>query len=200
MTEKKRRRPRARSSIEVHESRELIEFDLSIGKSLRETARKFSVSKSALSRHFARMPDYLKATNLGALLEPGRDLAELRDTEAKSLIAIMSNQKARMLAIQDRALELGETAIAIKASGIIKEWTELIARFVGQLAVHSKVSQVSVILSPAYMKLRNVVTDVMLRAPPELLADFTAAMERLEREELGQATASTVTLIEHQAA
>ena len=42
MTEKKRRRPRARSSIEVHESRELIEFDLSIGKSLRETARNIS--------------------------------------------------------------------------------------------------------------------------------------------------------------
>jgi hypothetical protein len=190
MATKHRARRGAQTKIEAHPDREKIEFELAIGRPLREVAEKYSVSKSACQRHQRKIPSYLRAANLGQLLVPGMDLEKLKLEEGQGLIAIIANQRARNLMIQDRAMELGEHALAVQASGRIREWVELSAKYLGLLVQHTTTTSVNVIMSPAYMKLRNIVVDVMRQAPPEISAEFSRRLKAAESEELGGLPAS----------
>jgi hypothetical protein len=199
MATKRRARRGAPTKIESHPDREKLEFELTIGRPLREVAEKYGLSKSACQRHLKKIPPYLRAANLGQLLAPGVDLERLKHEEGQGLIAVMANQRARMIMIQDRAMELGEHALAVQVSGRIREWSELIAKFLGELVEHSRSTSINVVVTPQFTKLRNIVIDV-LRKYPEALADFTARMQAFEAEEMGAATQATApVMIEHEA-
>jgi hypothetical protein len=196
----KRRRPRARSTIDDHEEREKIEFDLALGKSMRSVAKKYGLSKSAVARHAKRIPPHLRAANLAEMLKPGEDLDKLRHEESRGLIAILASQRARLHLVQDAAIAAEDHELTLKAAAAIHRNAELLGGYLGELVQHTKMTTVSVIVSPQFAKLRNIVVDV-LRAYPEALSAFTDRMRAFEAEELGAITRApppTTSAITHQ--
>jgi hypothetical protein len=176
-----------RPKIDDHPERERIEFDLALGKSVRTTAAKYGVSKSACHRLLQRLPPHIRAANLAALLAPDMDLDALRTEESRGLIAIVASQRARLHLIQDRAMASGDDALAIKAAAAIHRGVELLGEFLGQFVSKTESTSISIICSPAYAKLRNVITRV-LQKHPLALADFTHAMQALEADEIQSMT------------
>ena len=183
------------SSIEKHLEREKIELDLILGKSIRDVAKKYGLSKSSCHRYLQQIPPHVRAANLGELLAPGVDLDKLRTEESRGLIAILASQRAKLHLVQDSALANGDHGLALKAANAIHRNAELIATYLGELVTHTKQTSVSIVLSPAYMKLRSVVTRVLAKYPAAL-QEFTDEMLAYESAELGISQPAPA-LIEH---
>lgn len=178
-----------------HPDIDKLEYDLVLGKTVRDVARKYGVSKSAVHRLKKRIPPHLRAAHLAEILAPGQDLDVLRHEESRGLIAVLSSQRAKLHLLQDRALAEGDTAMAVKIARAINANATTIGQFLGEFVQHTQSTSVSLILSPEYARLRNVITQV-LRKYPEALSEFTERMKALELEQLGTAAAPVPLQIE----
>jgi hypothetical protein len=169
------------NAIARHEARAQIERDLALGVPLRRMAKKYGIGKDALCRHRKKLPPQLRAAMLGQALRPEMDLDQLRTTEAEGLLAQLSVQRARLLLWQDSAAAAEQFTVATAISGQIHRNLELVGKYLGEFAQHHVVSNVSVLVSPAYLELRSALLSAL--APfPEARAAVAATLHKVESE------------------
>jgi hypothetical protein len=170
---------KCRTPIRDREDRDRIEYELACGKSVKAIALKFNLHEDALYRHRKNLPPQLKAAHLGRLLAPKVDLEKLRTTESEGLLQSLAQQRARILIMQDRAIEDGNAqAVATLAAGVHKN-LELVGRYLGEMQAHSTQTTISVLVSPEYLQLRNALIRA-LQPYPAARAAVAATLHEME--------------------
>jgi transposase-like protein len=174
MLEKKKRSPRGgapepgakpRTPIRDRDDRGQIEFELASGKSVRAIARKYGIDENALYRHRKLLPPQLKAAYLGNALKPGADLEQLKTEESEALLQNLASQRARLLMMQDQALEEGNAQVVATLAARIHQNLELVGRYLGELHQHSTKTVVNILLTPEYLELRNALVRALAPYP-----------------------------------
>lgn len=174
-------KPGPRSIIDQHPERGRIEYDLARGVPVRVVAKKFGLKPSACYRHFAKMPPQLKAEKFAALLKPAADLEKLRIDESEGLLANLAMQRARLLLMQDTAIELADAEMTQRLAGQIHRNLELVGKYLGEFAQRSINTQINVLVSPEYLQLRAALISA-LRLFPEARRAVAAVLGRIEHQ------------------
>src|SRR5262245_33441338 len=168
-----------RNVILDHPDRARIEFDLARGVPVRVVARKYNVSKDSAYRYLRKMPPQFRAAHLGNLLKAGADLERLRVDESEGLLQNLATQRARLLLLQDHAMDTENGGLATQISGAIHRNLELIAKLLGELASHQVRTNISVLVTPQYLELRAALVRAL--APyPDAKAAVAAVLHQLE--------------------
>ena len=168
-----------RTPIKDREDRAQIEFELATGKSVRAIARKFDVHETALHKHRAKLPPQLKAAYVGRLLAPGVDLEKLKTEESEGLLQSLAQQRARLLIVQDSAMEDGNAQAVATIANSIHRNLELVGRYLGEMQSHSTQTVVSVLITREYLELRNALLRAL--APfPEARQAVAATLHKIE--------------------
>jgi hypothetical protein len=155
------------SSIEKHPRRGEIEHDIAAGVPSRTIARKYDISKDVVLRWSKKIPLQLKAKRYVGLLKATDDLEKLRVEESDNLLKNLAMQRARLLLCQDKAIALEDLLAIARLSSQIHTNLELVGKYLGEFARHSVQTNISLLVTPEYLKLRTV----LLQA----LADFPEA-------------------------
>jgi hypothetical protein len=155
------------SSIEKHPRRGEIEHDIAVGVPSRTIARKYDISKDVVLRWSKKIPLQLKAKRYVGLLLATDDLEKLRVEESDNLLKNLAMQRARLLLCQDKAIALEDLSAIARLSSQIHTNLELVGKYLGEFARHSVQTNISLLVTPEYLKLRTV----LLQA----LADFPEA-------------------------
>jgi hypothetical protein len=171
-----------RSSIEKDPNRPLIERALAMGIPMTQIAKRYGYSEYVITRYRNRMPQQLKAAIIGAALRPGiDDLEKLRSDEASGLLGNLAHQRARLLLMQDLCMEEGGVDQVARLSGVIHKNLEMVGRYLGLFANLNVNTQVNVLLSEDYLRLRQALT-LALRPFPEARRAVADALQRIEAE------------------
>jgi hypothetical protein len=128
---------------------------LAIGRPLARIAKKYGISKDAAWRHKKHLPPQLKSALAGHLLRPGEDLEKIRVEESDGLLSHLAAQRARLLISQDLALEAEQLGLVATLSQAIHRNLELVGRYLGEFAVHSTQTTISILVTPEYLDLRS---------------------------------------------
>jgi transposase-like protein len=184
---------KARTPIRLREDREKIEYDLATGKSIRQLAIKYNVHEQSLYKWREKLPPQLRAAYLAQALAPGVSLEEIKATESEGILKTLAVQRARLFIEQDRAIEDGNGQLVATLSNSITRNVELIARYLGEMQVHSTQTTISVLISPEYLRLRNMLIKALAPFP-----DARRAVADVLHNEEGEAAAriSTPQLID----
>jgi hypothetical protein len=176
------RKRRPRSPIERSEDRPHIERALAMGVSMTRVAARYGFSLAAVHRFRDRMPAQLKAAIIGATLKPGvDDLDELRSDEAAGLLGNLAHQRARLLLMQDVAMEEGAGELVARLSGVIHKNLEMVGKYLGLFANLSVSTNVNVLISEDYLKLRHALVTALYPFP-EARRAVSEALHRIEGE------------------
>src|SRR5262245_8375490 len=171
-----------RSVILDHPDRARIEYDLARGVPVRRVAQKYNVSKDSAYRYLRKLPPQLRAAHLGKLLKAGVDLERLRVDESEGLLQNLSVQRARLLLIQDHAMDTENGQLATAISGAIHRNLELVGKYLGEFAQHQIKTTVSVLVQPEYLELRSALVRAL--APyPDAKAAVAAVLHKIESKE-----------------
>lgn len=159
--------PGRKGTIEGHPRRGEIEHDIAVGVPSRTIARKYDISRDCVMRWSKKIPLQLKAKRYVGLLKSTDDLEKLRIEESDNLLKNLAMQRARLLLCQDKAIELEDLQAIARLSGQIHTNLELVGKYLGEFARHSVQTNISLLVTPEYLKLRTA----LLQA----LADFPEA-------------------------
>jgi hypothetical protein len=170
-----------RSQIDVHPQRARIELEIAMGKSLRRIARKFHVHVDAVWRHKRKLPPQLKAALAGHTLRPGIDLEKLGIEESEGLLQNLAYQRAKLLLVQDLAVENHEPGIVAQLSAQIHRNLQLVGQFLGAFAEHQLTANISILIQPEYLRLRQVLVQ-SLQPFPDAKRTVATALHKLEAE------------------
>jgi hypothetical protein len=171
-----------RSAIEKDPNRPLIERALAMGIPMIRIAKRFGYSEKAVMRFRDRMPQQLKAAIVAAALKPKEaDLDALRIDESEGILGNLAHQRARLLVCQDECMEAGVVEQVARLSGVIHKNIELTGRYLGLFAQHHVSSQVNIMVSEDYLRLRHALT-MALRPFPEARRAVAAELHRVEGE------------------
>ena len=174
MTSKSKRSPiggapvasgKNRTPIKDRPDRDRIEYELAIGNSVRAIANKYDVHEAALYKHRKKLPPQLKAAFVGRLLKPGVDLEKLKTEESEGLLQSLAQQRARLLIMQDQAMEDSNAQSVASLAGQIHRNLELVGRYLGELAQHTRHTVVNVLVSAEYLQLRNALIRALAPFP-----------------------------------
>jgi hypothetical protein len=166
----------------THPRKHQIEIGLTYGLPVRVLAKRFGLSMHAVWRHSKNhLSPQLRAAILVAQAPSEIDLEELRKSEAEGLLSHLVSQRARLQRLSELALETGSVSGVCSVEGRITANLELVARLLDQLTVHHTVEHRSVLVSPDYLRLRQVLVEA-LRPFPVAMAAVSAALHRLENE------------------
>jgi hypothetical protein len=169
-----------RCTICAHPRRAQLELGMILGTSMRVLAKRFECSSDALQRHSKR---HLTPTQRAAILTAQKptdvDLEALQRSEGEGILSQLVAQRARLQGHIEQASELGDPRLAIMAEARITANLELVGKLLGQLVQHHEVTHTSVLLSPDYIKLRQVLVET-LRPYPEVAAKVSAALHAIE--------------------
>jgi len=190
-------RPNA-GTIDRHPERAAIEREIAIGRPCTAIARKYGLHKDAVPRYKAKLPAQLKAALAANALKPGVDLEQLRISESDHLLQNLGAQRARLLMMQDCAIEVGQGTVVAMLSAQIHRNLELVGKYLGEFIKHETHTSISILITPEYLELRTALIQAL--APfPEARRAVAAALHRLEskaaeppREIEGTAIAATV--------
>src|SRR5262249_10441916 len=171
--------PSNRNAILDHPDRARIEYDLARGVPVRRVAQKYGVSKDSAYRYLRKLPPQLRAAHLGKLLKAGADLERLRVDESEGLLQNLATQRARLLLIQDHAMDTENGGLATQVSTAIHRNLELIAKLLGELASHQVRTNISVLVQPEYLDLRAALVRA-LQPYPEAGAAVAAVLHKIE--------------------
>jgi transposase-like protein len=164
-----------------------IEYDLASGKSVRAIAKKYNVHEGALYRHRKQLPPQLKAAYLANFLKPGEDLEKLKTQESESLLQNLAQQRARLLMMQDKALEDDDAQAVGTLAGRIHQNLEIVGKYLGELQQHSTKTIVNVLVSAEYLAMRNALVRAL--APfPEARAAVAKVLHSMEGDAAQQIT------------
>jgi hypothetical protein len=171
-----------RSPIASDPNRPLIERSLAMGISMTRISQRFGHSVEAISRYRNRMPQQLKAAIIAAALKPKEtDLDQLRIDESEGILGNLAHQRARLLVCQDECMEAGAVEPVIRLSNTMHKNIELTGRYLGLFAQHHVSSQVNIMISEDYLRLRQALT-MALRPFPEARRAVAAELHRIEGE------------------
>jgi len=147
-----------------------------------QVAKRYGHTLSSVHRFRERMPQQLKAGIIGATLRPGiDDLDKLRSDEAAGLLGNLAHQRARLLLMQDVTMEEGAIDQMARLSGVIHKNLEMVGRYLGlfvNLDVHTNIN---VLLSEDYLRLRQALV-LALRPFPEARYAVSEALHKIEGE------------------
>jgi hypothetical protein len=148
--------------------------------SARQLAERFDLGDDAILRHSANhLPPQARAAILAAQHPSEIDLAALKTSESEGLLAGLVMQRARLHSIGEMALMQEDTKVAISAESAITANLSLTAKLLGQLVSVHDHRHSSLLLSPDYLRLREVLVTT-LRAFPEAGRAVAAALHQLE--------------------
>jgi hypothetical protein len=171
-----------RSRIEKDSNRPLIERALAMGVSLAQVGKRYGYSLAAVHRYRDRMPAQLKAAIIGATLKPGvDDLEKLRSDEAAGLLGNLAHQRARLLLTQDVAMEEGAGELVARLSTVIHKNLEMVGKYLGLFANLNVNTNVNVLISEDYLRLRHALV-LALRPFPAARHAVSEALHRIEGE------------------
>jgi hypothetical protein len=149
---------------------------------MRRVAERYGLSESAVLRFRNRMPQQLKAAIIGATLKPGvDDLEKLRTDEAAGLLGNLAHQRARLLLTQDVAMEEGAGELVARLSTVIHKNLEMVGKYLGLFASLSVNTNVNVLISEDYLRLRHALV-LALRPFPAARHAVSEALHRIEGE------------------
>src|SRR5262245_10351557 len=168
-----------KSVIAEHSDRARIEYDLTRGIPVRRVAKKYGINQHCAYRYLKKMPPQLKAAHLGKMLRAGADLEKLRIDESEGLLQNLATQRARLLLVQDHAMETENGGLATQISGAIHRNLELVAKLLGELASHQVRTNISVLVQPEYLDLRAALVRA-LQPYPDARAAVAAVLHRIE--------------------
>jgi hypothetical protein len=178
-----------RSKIASDPNRPLIERALAMGVSMGQIGRRFGYSAESIGRYRDRMPAQLKAAIVAAALKPKEaDLDQLRIDESEGILGNLAHQRARLLVCQDECMEQGAVEHVARLSGVIHKNIELAGRYLGLFAQHHVSSQVNIMVSEDYLRLRQALT-MALRPFPEARRAVAEELHRIEGEIAGKMVA-----------
>jgi hypothetical protein len=159
--------PGRKCTIEGHPRRGEIEHDIAVGVPSRTIARKYDISKDVVSRWSKKIPQQLRARRFIGLMKATDDLEKLRIEESDNLLKNLAMQRARLLLAQDRAIAIEDLSVIARLSGQIHQNLELVGKYLGEFARTTVQTNISLLVTPEYLKLRTA----LLQA----LADFPEA-------------------------
>lgn len=169
----------SRSVILDHPDRARIEFDLARGVPVRAVSRKYKISKDSAYRYLKKLPPQLRAAHMGAKLRASADLEKLRIDESEGLLQNLATQRARLLLLQDNAMDTENPGLATQISGAIHRNLELVGKYLGEFAQHQIRTTVSVLVAPEYLQMRAALVRAL--APyPDAKAAVAAVLHQIE--------------------
>jgi hypothetical protein len=181
-----------RSKIASDPNRVLIERALAMGIPMARVAQRFGYSMPAIQRYRDRMPQQLKAAIVAAALKPKEtDLDQLRIDESEGILGNLAHQRARLLLCQDEAMDAGEVEPVIRLSNTIHKNIELTGKYLGLFAQHHVRTEVNIMLSQDYLRLRHTLTNA-LRPFPEARRAVAEALHQVEGELAAKMQAAAV--------
>jgi hypothetical protein len=174
------RKRTSRSPIEQDPNRPLIERQLAMGQPAKYVARRFGYTSASILRFRDRMPMQLKAAIVAAALKPKEaDLDKLRIDESEGILGNLAHQRARLLLCQDEAMEAGVTHEVGYLANVIHKNIELAGRYLGLFAQHHVNTQVNILVSEDYLRLRQALT-LALRPFPDARRAVAEELHKLE--------------------
>jgi hypothetical protein len=187
--------------------RHKVEIGLTYKTPYRVLAKRYGLSEDAVARHCR---NHLSATMRAAILAAQKpaavDLEALTRSEEEGLLAQLVSQRARLQIAAEQAQGLGDTSGTVRAERAITQNLELVAKLLGQLVQHHQVTHASVLVSPDYLRLRQVLIDTLRPFPAAVLAvgKALAALETTAAEEIrarasAKANGKAPLVIEHRA-
>jgi hypothetical protein len=187
--------PKGNSSILSHPDRGRIEFDVARGLPMRAVSKKYDVTIWALYRFRKKLPPQLRAAAIGRKLKSGAELDALREDESQGILQNLALQRARLLLVQDQALEKDDVREVTLVADAIARNISLTGRYLGEFAAHSVQTSINVLISAEYLDLR---TDLLraLAPFPEARRAVGAALHAREAKMAAAPEAATPLLIE----
>jgi hypothetical protein len=167
------------STILDHPDRARIEFDLAKGVPIRQIAKKYSISIHVLYRFRQTLSPQLRAAHLGARLKAGADLERLRIDESEGILTNLAMQRARLLLVQDAALESGDRREVAYIADVIHRNVKLTGVYLGEFARHQVKTSINVLISSEYLEFRAGLMRA-LTPFPEARRAVAAALHDLE--------------------
>ena len=156
----------------------------------RVIANRFGVSKDAVQRHGA---NHLSPVQRAAILAHAKpqpiDLDQLRVSESEGLLTQLVTQRARLQTHAELAATLGDVRGAVAAENAITGNLALVGKLLGQLVQRHDVRHTSILVSPDYLRLRQVLTTA-LRPCPDAARAVAAELYRLESDAAKDITAA----------
>src|SRR5262249_7892516 len=149
------------------------------GVPVRRVAQKYGVSKDSAYRYLRKLPPQLRAAHLGTLLKAGADLEKLRIDESEGLLQNLATQRARLLLVQDHAMNTENGGLATQISGAIHRNLELVGKYLGEFAQHQIRTTVSVLVQLEYWERRAALVRA-LQPYPDARAAVAAVLHRIE--------------------
>jgi hypothetical protein len=117
---------------------------------------------------------------MGAKLRASADLEKLRIDESEGLLQNLATQRARLLLLQDNAMDTENPGLATQISGAIHRNLELVGKYLGEFAQHQIRTTVSVLVAPEYLQMRAALVRAL--APyPDAKAAVAAVLHQIER-------------------
>ncbi len=147
----------------THPQRDEIDAALVAGVALRNIAKRFDTSPTAVFRH--------KGEHLPAKLVMAQEAAEV--AEADDLLGQVRDLQRRAHNILDKAEEAGELRVALSAIREARGNLELLAKLLGELDDRP---QINVLVSPEWLELRTVVIGA-LEPYPDARGSVLRALE-----------------------
>jgi hypothetical protein len=167
------------STILDHPDRARIEYDLARGVPVRQLAKKYGISIHVFYRYKAQLPPQLRAAHLGARLKAGADLEKLRIDESEGILTNLAVQRARLLLVQDAALEAGDRREVAYIADVIHRNVKLTGVYLGEFARHQVKTNINVLISSEYLEFRAGLMKA-LTPFPEARRAVAAALHDLE--------------------
>jgi hypothetical protein len=185
-----------------HEARHQIEIGLTHQVPSRVLGQRFNLSHHAILRHAKNhLTPAMRAAILAAQKPTEIDLDALRTSESEGLLAQLVTQRARLQQQGDLALTLGDVRGCVAVESAVTANLTLVAKLLGQLVTHHDVRHTNLLISPDYLKLRQVLLEA-LRPFPDAARAVGAALHRLESDVAHDITpkAAAARVIEHEPA
>jgi hypothetical protein len=162
--------------------RHQVEIGLVHQVPLRVLARRFGLSLFAIHRHGKNhLTPVQRAAILAAQKPTEVDLEQLQRSEAEGILSQLVAQRARLQSHSEMALEVGNTADAVRVEAGITKNLGLVAKLLGQLVQHHQVQHTNVLISTDYLVLRQAIISA-LKPFPDAAKAVGQALHRLESE------------------
>jgi len=186
------------STVLRHPNRAQIEMDLASGKPIRQISAKYGISIHVLYRYKAQIPAQLKAKHMGARLRAGVDLDRLRIDESEGILQNLAMQRARLLLVQDSALESGDRREVAYIADVIHRNVKLTGVYLGEFARHQVKTSINILISAEYLELRAKLLQV-LSGFPEARRAVAGALQDAEARAAEPPKVIEGTVVEHEA-
>lgn len=146
-------------------------------------ARRFGIPNSTLRNHRERhLSPQMRAALALAMRRPDEiDLEALSKSEAEGLLGNLISQRARLQQLSELCIAADDRHGAISVEARVLGNLELTGKLLGELVSVHEHRHASVLVSPDYIRLRQVLSQT-LRAFPDAAAAVSAALAGIEQD------------------